>query len=926
VPLTVYQQMVDASPHAMIVVDPKGCITLANAQTETLFEHPRDELVGQLVEILIPARLRPAFRAMLDPLLARPAASLHGADGSVLGVTRSGVEMPVEIRFSPIETRRGLCVLASITDISERRRQEALLEIHRLMVEAAPYAMILVDPAGRIDLVNASAERQFGYQRRELIGKGVEILVPNELRAGHQRLREAFQARPAERPMGVSQDLVACTKDGRRVPVEIGLSPIKTHLGEMVVAAILDVTERRRAEADLRNARAEAEAATRAKAVFLATMSHEIRTPMNAIIGMTSILLESGLTADQLEWTNTIRSSGEHLLTVINDILDFSKIEAGKIELDLQPCSVRDCVESAIDLVLVSANQREVEIGYLIDPDVPIGILGDVAHLRQVLVNLLSNAVKFTPAGGYVSVEVESRPLGSLHELWFAVRDSGIGLSPDQQGKLFRPFSQVDPSTTRVYGGTGLGLSICKRLCELMGGRIWVESRAGEGATFRFTSVAAGTLDVSGGMLVEVPILRGRRALIVDDIEVNRRILEHYTRAWGMDADATGSPEEALGWVERGERYDVALVDLRMPRMDGLSLAAELRRLCSGTDLSIVIVSSTRLGATPPGVVDAALLKPIRPSRLLECLRRLWRAEPASSPAPLSIDPGRKLASAHPLRILVAEDHPVNQRVIGLLFKSLGYQPDFAADGAEALIAVERQPYDVVFMDVRMPVMDGLEAARRLCARWPREARPRIVGLSANAMTEDRRLGAQAGMEDYLFKPVTSEALRAALERCGRVHRDAAAASRPEATPASPPRSASRLPLPPRSPLFTFEAPIDEGVFESVVSLAALEGGEDTLVTLVSGFLSSSERLIAELVSAVELGDAPALELAAHSLKSSAAMFGALHLSRLCADLEALAESSAALSLVARAAEIAALLRALDQVRRAFRARFPSIP
>ena len=528
--------------------------------------------------------------------------------------------------------------------------------------------------------------------------------------------------------------------------------------------------ERRTARLDelnksLAQAHDEAVAAGVAKSNFLANMSHEIRTPMNAIIGMTSVLLESGQTPEQREWTEIIRSSSDHLLTIINDILDFSKIEAGKVDLEMHPFSLRDCIESVLDLVAVTASRKNVEIGYLMALEVPDALRGDVGRLRQVLLNLVSNAVKFTPAKGEVLVKVQARPLQDRHEIEFSVIDSGIGMTPEQQDKLFKPFSQADSSTTRTHGGTGLGLSISKRLAELMGGRIWVQSELGKGSTFAFT------IETAAAEVGKLPgtLLAGRRVLIVDDIEVNRRILLHYCSNWGMQARVTGDGAEALDWVRRGERFDIALLDNQMPGMDGRELAIALRALRTEAELPIVMVSSAAVAGMEPGVVSGAFLKPIKQSRVFDVVQSVLlktgraRIEEVKSELP------KNLGREHPLRILVAEDNAVNQKVAKLLLERLGYHADFAANGQEALEAVERQPYDVIFMDVQMPVMDGLAATRELCRRMGRGQRPRIVALTANALQDDRHLAEQAGMDDYIAKPVTPESLVAALRRCVRL-------------------------------------------------------------------------------------------------------------------------------------------------------------
>ena len=755
--------------------------------------------------------------------------------------------------------------------IASLGKSESKNKLLATIVEQSSEAIWTKDLAGNITSWNSGAAAMFGYTPSEAMGRALKVgeSAPEEEEARMRRLvaGEKF-----------SYDAKALTRSGTAIDIQVAVAPLLDDTNQCIgsIAVARDVTQHKRSEEALRLAREAAEAANHAKSSFLARMSHEIRTPMNGVLGMTELLLETGLTSTQRKYAETVQRSGQNLLGIINDLLDFSKIEAGKLELENVDLDLRRTIEDIVELLAERAHVKGLELACSIPADLKTHVRGDPLRLGQILTNLVGNAIKFTEQGSVVirvsSVEETAKDV----TMRFEVRDTGVGISAEAQSRIFDEFAQADGSTTRKHGGSGLGLAISKQLVEMMGGQIHVESQLGSGSTFSFTTTLEkqATPSHHDSRLTPIGLLTGVRSLIVEASAIHRGILHEQMSGWEMTTRLAETPSQAIELLvqaaARSVPYDIAVIDLGLPGMDALELARSIRARADIAKIRLVMLTRRHVDvkhAREAGF-DACLVKPVRQTVLYDCLVNVMAGRPQeAAAAPAITEPVNLAPTGIRGSILLVEDNLINQQVALGILQIQGYGVTIANNGREALEAHAQGNFDLVLMDCHMPEMDGFEATAEIRRRERGSGgRLPIIALTANAMAQDREECLKAGMDDHLAKPFSMQTMQDMLERW--IPKDAGA----PAQPAAPSTGDSTVVL-------------DRQVLDELGVLRT-NGKPELLARTINLYLVESPKLIHKLRQAASASDAPEMVRSAHSLKSSSANVGAKVLSQYCADVE----------------------------------------
>ena len=818
-------------------------------------------------------------------------------------------------------------------DITEQKQAElALRENERrmsLIFESALDAFVGMDDAGTIVDWNAKAEETFGWQREEVLGKSLsETIIPPKYRDQHSVGLDRFRntGKDSGTMLNLRVETTALHRDGHEFPVEMTIAPIAFNSGYLFSAFIHDISNRKKAEQDLRHAKDAAESANRAKSDFLANMSHEIRTPMNAIIGMTELVLDTSLDDTQQEYLSMVQHSGESLLSLINDILDFSKIEAGKLELDADSFRLRESLGDTMRSLAVRAHREDLELACHFHPDIPEMLIGDIGRVRQIVVNLVGNAIKFTHKGEVVlDVSINSQEDDSV-ELLFSVADTGIGIANDKLESIFDQFEQADTSTTRRYGGTGLGLAIVSRLVQLMSGRICVESEIGKGSKFSFTGRFGIDQSEPDEQLLDPSTVQGTKVLVVDDNATNRHILEEMLGNWGMMPTSVGSAGEALQTLYQscapGDEFQLIISDVNMPDIDGFMLVEELRRDFRFTEVTVLLLTSGErsddLAKCRELNVAGHLMKPVKQSELLDAIVKVLGITSVVDDA--KVTPAKSAEATQDwllevipkLDILLAEDSLANQKLAVGLLQKWGHKVRIANNGKEAVEMSRADEYDIILMDVQMPEMDGLEATRAIRDLEQKTGNHLpIVAMTAHAMKGDREQCLDSGMDGYVAKPIRTHTLLKALAEI--FVSETILNSEPEvsisATTETPMATelgegfASDVDLlvAPSRDLLSLAKPValfgtepqaaTAAGMDMDQALEAVAGDAELLRDVASAFLQECPTLVTALNQAVDNGNGDELKRTAHTLKSSLNMFGAEQATVLAKRLEEMGRS-----------------------------------
>ncbi|MAT38465.1 MAG: hybrid sensor histidine kinase/response regulator [Ectothiorhodospiraceae bacterium] len=845
-------------PDGLIITNLSGKIVDANeAATEIVGMDDKVQLVGRHVQEFVADEHRAGAGELLDSLLN--AGEIRDAEFTIK--KGEGAPVPIEISVSVVNSATGspMGYVGVFRNIEHRIAADEQLRVLSETVKQSPVSVVITDRDGIIEYVNPAFMRMTGWDTGDCISSKSFLWNEDDEGYYHDMCKTLAEGKTWR------SELMDKRSDGSEYWVHVAISPIYDEHGEVSRYLELreDITKRIRADRELKEAKEAAEIAARIKSEFLANMSHEIRTPMNGIIGMTTLLKDTSLTKEQKNLVDTLRTSGDTLLTIINDILDFSKIEAGHMELEEQPFSVLDCIQDTIDLLAPRAMDKGLDIGYIIEKNTPITIIGDTTRTRQVLVNLVGNAIKFT-ASGDILISVGAKHLeNNKYAMEFSVRDTGIGISEEKVGRIFDSFTQADSSTARKYGGTGLGLAICRRISDMMGGSLSVESELGVGSTFSFSfptlSKECRQPEFMNGAS---PHLSGKRLLVADDNPMMLEIVSHYAKMWGMEVAIADSGTGALAMFERNPDVDIAIADKHLPDMDGMQLVADLNVRSDGT-VPFILMSPLGRNDSVNDELGVHIVKPIRPTGLYKALVSAFHAQSGDEieqkEDEMLID--AHFAEKHPLRILLTEDNVVNQMVALNLLERMGYEADLAANGLEAVEAIERQRYDLILMDVQMPEMNGIEATREIIERWS-DDRPRIIAMTAYAMESDKEECLEAGMDDYVGKPVKVDELAKALAKC--------------------------------EPRESVEELIEEITMYRAIDFEAVDqfnrdvtnGNGSYLTKLIDIFNGEAEKAINEIREGLQEQDAERIRSAAHSMKSGSGSVGAMHMMDLFARIE----------------------------------------